>query len=386
MLMYGYEKVIVIELKDNWDLAMRPGGEIIRIRKKEGLHIGDVIYILPEDILSQKKDNAILFCAAGQTAASQNSDPPKKKKSSHQTKLLLRQLASVAAIFALCFSVLLFGQQLPVQVYAVASFDADQSLQVELDENLRILSVHSVDGSIPEHMLSALKGQLLQDAESELQFLVGDGPCLMGYAPQKGEADPWTELQLRALFSDRKVLLLTGTAEDIPAAKENALSLGQYIAGHHLPSPDQGVLDDLDGLNSAELEQMLDLLMDTPHWTEKPDFREAVKDLQEDLAERREEESEKDSEDDEDRDDSEEPKNPEPDTDSDTENEDDTPDDVPPEATPSEPEVPSSTDSPDSSETEDDDSDQDAEAADAAEPNAEPTPASPPSDDTEDDD
>lgn len=380
--MYGYEKVIVIELKDNWDLAMRPGGEIIRIHKKEGLHTGDVIYILPEDILSQKKNNTIPFCAAEQATAVQNPSPPNKKKTSHQTKLLLLQLASVAAIFAICFSVLLFGQHLPVQVYAVASFDADQSLQVELDENLRILSVHSVDDSIPEHMLSALKGQLLQDAESELQFLVGDGPCLMGYAPQKGEADPWTELQLRALFSDRKILLLTGTAEDIPAAKENALSLGRYIAGHHLTSPDQGVLDDLDNLDSAELEQMIDLLMNTPHWTEKPDFREAVKDLQEDLEERHEEESENDS-DDEDSDNSEEP---ETDTESDAENEDDTSDDVTPEPPPDEPNAPSSADSPDSVETEDDDSDQDDETTDSGEPDSESEPSSPSSDDSEDDD
>lgn len=292
--MYGYEKVIVMELHREWDLVMRPGGEILRIHKKEGLHVGDVIYILPEDILEAATDNKILFFPTGQKPAADPQEPPKtKKKSSHQHKILLRQLASVAAIFAICFSVLLFSNHLPVQVYAVASFDAAQGLQVELDQNLRILSVTSVDGSIPESMLAALKGRQLQDVESELRYLIGNGPCLLGYAPQSGEADPLMELQLRALLSDRGTLLLTGTAEDIPAAKESNLSLGQYIAGQQMHRPDQDMLDDWENLSTDELEQMLQMLMKTPHWTEKEDFREAVEDLQEDLVERQEEEAEK---------------------------------------------------------------------------------------------
>ncbi len=80
--MYGYEKVIVVELKSEWDLAMRPGGEIIRIRKKQGLHTGDVIYILPEDIISQKNDNTLLFCAASQPSATQNQEAQGEKKCS----------------------------------------------------------------------------------------------------------------------------------------------------------------------------------------------------------------------------------------------------------------------------------------------------------------
>lgn len=289
MRMYGYEKVIVVELKREWDLVMRPGGEIIRIHKKEGLHVGDVIYILPEDILGATKDNTILFCPAGQQSTASTPEPPKpKKKSSHQAKILMRQLASVAAIFAICFSILLFSKHMPVQVYAVASFDATQGLQVELDQNSRILSVTSVDGSIPESMLATLKGRQLQDVESELRYLIGDGPCLLGYAPQQGEADPWMELQLRELLSDRGVLLLTGTAEDIPAAKEKELSLGQYIAGHQLHSPDTDMLDDLDGMDASELEQMISLLKSTPHWEEKEDFREAVEELQEQWAEQQE--------------------------------------------------------------------------------------------------
>ncbi len=351
--MYGYEKVIVVELKSEWDLAMRPGGEIIRIRKKQGLHTGDVIYILPEDIISQKNDNTLLFCAASQPAATQNQEAPKAKKHARQTRLLLRQLASVAAIFAICFSVLLFSQHLPVQVYAVASFDADQSLQIELDKDLRILSVHSVDASIPESMLTSLKGQQLQDVERELRCLVGDGPCLLGYAPQTGEADPWLERQLQELFSDRSVLLLTGTAQDIPAAKESDLSLGQYLAGHHLPNADKDVLDDLDDLDAAALEQMINLLISTPHWSEKEDFREAVEDLQEDLEERREEEAEKASEEAEDADAE--------DEDDDTEVDDNHPDDTNLVTSPDKPETPSSADVPDVAEQEGKDEDDDAE-------------------------
>lgn len=39
------KKVIVLELKDDYALAMEEGGSIIRIKKKDGLSVGDKIWL-----------------------------------------------------------------------------------------------------------------------------------------------------------------------------------------------------------------------------------------------------------------------------------------------------------------------------------------------------
>ena len=50
-----YHKVMVMEVKEHYALAMGEDGQIVRIRYKAGMQIGDCIYILEEDLYQEEK-------------------------------------------------------------------------------------------------------------------------------------------------------------------------------------------------------------------------------------------------------------------------------------------------------------------------------------------
>ena len=45
-----YHKVIVMEIKETYALVMAEDGQILRVVYKDGMKVGDCIYILEEDI------------------------------------------------------------------------------------------------------------------------------------------------------------------------------------------------------------------------------------------------------------------------------------------------------------------------------------------------
>ena len=167
-----YKKAIVIELKDCYALAMEEGGGIIRIKKKPGLSVGDSIYVLPEDLYQKEtKASVVSFGAAG---ASQ-----KRKNSSNIHTGLWMKVASAAAVVLLCIGIM--APQMRVKAYALTSFDGDISIQLELDDQYRIIRIFSPDKGA-EEKLKALRGKHIREAGEELKALCGDGQILAGYA------------------------------------------------------------------------------------------------------------------------------------------------------------------------------------------------------------
>ena len=255
-----YEIVIVLEIHSTHILVMRQGGQVVRILRRDGLHVGQKIFILPEDILTGESPTLIAF--------------PTGPKHDTRHHAWARQLTSVAAALALCVT-LLFAPQLAVDVYAVASIDGDASVQMQLDQNERILSICSVDGSIPQSRLNLFRGRSLDQLGPELIALLGNGVYLVGYAPQADQAGA-QDLQLDQLFPNQKTILLVGTIQDVDAARQGSVSLGRYMAGLKAADSDW---DDLDDLSLCEL---MSLLEQDPHWMDLEEFREALEEKQED--------------------------------------------------------------------------------------------------------
>lgn len=48
-----YHKVIVMEIKEKYALVMTKDGGVLRVMRKDGMKVGDRIYILEEDILKE---------------------------------------------------------------------------------------------------------------------------------------------------------------------------------------------------------------------------------------------------------------------------------------------------------------------------------------------
>ena len=227
------EKGIVLEIKEQYAIVLLPGGEMIRIKRKDGLKVGAQIYILPEDHYTDSAEPSVVpFPARNQM------------KSTDRRQKLLRQIAGLAAVFVLIVTMVLYPS-IPT-VYAVASFDGEQDLQLELDRKSRIMNGYSYGEQLPEENLQKLKGQKLADVGEELTAFLGNGPVLIGYASyqEDAEGDAQTEQMLREMFSNHIILYLSGNGEDIELAESAKMSLGFHLAGEVVDQDTREILDE----------------------------------------------------------------------------------------------------------------------------------------------
>lgn len=261
-----YKKVIVLELKTAYALVMEEGGAILRIYRKDGLAVGDTIYVLPEDIYQEKRASAVIpFPAGGKGSSSSRK---------HNGKSIWLRLGGMVAMLALCIS--LFLPKFSMTVYAVVSFDGDSSIQVELDHDGRILSAISLDGSVTQDDLDSLKGKTIEDAASDLNTWCGDGSILIGYTLMDGsEGGPATLQSIQALFTKQSVVCLSGVAGDVHAADGQSVSLGRYLMSQ---MKTEDLNDILEELPPETIEQML---KENPAWSSYPEFQEALEELRE---------------------------------------------------------------------------------------------------------
>ena len=215
-----YKKAIVMEIKAAYAIAMEEGGGIIRIKKKDGLSVGDSIYVLPEDLYHQK--NA---CAGFSGSGSKKTllFLPSVQKST------LFKIASIAAMLILCITLVI--PQLSVTTYAQASFDGAGSIQLSLDRNFQIIKAISPDQSVPDSVLRTLHGKRIDDAKEELYSACGSDSILVGYAlTDENEDSSALASHLESLFPSQSVTFVNGTNQDIENAAKEELSLGKYLA------------------------------------------------------------------------------------------------------------------------------------------------------------
>ncbi|EJX01263.1 hypothetical protein EVA_10632, partial [gut metagenome] len=88
------EKVLILELKEAYALAMEEGGSVVRIKRKSGLSVGDEIYILPEDLYEQTENAILVPIANAQT-----------KKNRTKRQKIWTNVLKVAAVFVLLITV-----------------------------------------------------------------------------------------------------------------------------------------------------------------------------------------------------------------------------------------------------------------------------------------
>ena len=157
-----YDEAIILEVKRNYAIAMKSGGEICRINLKDGIKIGDSVYILPEDIYKENK-NAVLSPTALPIGEIKNK--PLRKN--------IQRIAGLVAVFLICCTVFLFQQPFKVSACSVISFDSNGSIQLELDKDYNIIRATSVDGSVSQTVLDGLVGKNLKVIATELYNISG---------------------------------------------------------------------------------------------------------------------------------------------------------------------------------------------------------------------
>ena len=199
-------KVIIMEVKDDYAIVMTSDFEFIKIKKKKSMTEGQKIYIVDEDI-----------CQGGDKTSLSN-----KNK-------LLKILGLVAILLGIILLAFLFNP-FKKDTYATASFDGDASIEFSLDENKKITKAISRDDSIPSVELENLKGKSFEYGLDEIDdYLENDNYILASCYVPSGENDNYIDDIRTAIDKELSdVIFINANKDDIKQAQKENKTLGQY--------------------------------------------------------------------------------------------------------------------------------------------------------------
>ena len=220
-----YHKVIVMEIKETYALVMAEDGQILRVVYKDGMKVGDCIYILEEDILKKdsfKEENHASIIPFVE-----------RKKTGNQHKTLWKKMVAVAAAFALfvtSFAVL----SKPEKAYAMVSVDGEKAVEVVLNQKNRVKEADSKNDSLTREEKKKIKGEKVETIKNYFsQDLSDKETIIVGYAFLEDESEEERaalQRRLEKTFGTEHLLYLAGDKEDVENAKKAGKSLGIYLA------------------------------------------------------------------------------------------------------------------------------------------------------------
>lgn len=211
-----YLKVLVMEIKEKYCLVMTQDGEILRIKRKKDMKVGDQIFILQEDLYQGESE-----------------EQPVLQKKNKNRKIFWGGIAAVAASAVLLVGASAYVNQINAS-YALVSVDGAMSVQLELNKKGKVKKAISYDHTLTDAELKSLEGKELQEAAESLKLTTDDPKqkWLISYAFYQEETlkDAGFQKKLEAIFKEEDAFCLKGDKEDIEKAEEENKTLGNYLA------------------------------------------------------------------------------------------------------------------------------------------------------------
>ena len=272
-----YLKVLVMEIKEDYCLAMTEDGAVVRIRKKDGMKVGRRIYILHEDLFH--KEDSI------------------QKISEKGKKIISWKIMTVAAaVLAAVIGLTLFIRISSVP-YAVVAVDGQRSIQFELDEKHTVKKAVSYNHSFSQKSLEKLEGKKLEEAGEILKqtkSFPDEEHRIIGYGfyeENQKEAENFEKL-LQKVLGNEETVYMQGTVSDVEQAKKEKKPLSIFLLekaakGEQL----EEILEEFPPEKAAKFLKRYPELA-----TFSEIFEEDVEEEQEELEEKKEEKEEKESE------------------------------------------------------------------------------------------
>ena len=261
-----YHKVIVMEIKETYALVMAEDGQILRVVYKDGMKVGDCIYILEEDILKKdsfKEENHASIIPFAE-----------RKKSGNQHKTLWKKMVAVAAacaLFVTSFAVL----SKPEKAYAMVSVDGEKAVEVVLNQKNRVKEADSKNDSLTGEEKKEIKGEKVETIKNYFsQDLSGKETIIVGYAFLENESEEERaalQRRLEKAFGTEHLLYLAGDKEDVENAKKAGKSLGIYLAEQILTGDNYNKV-----VNEATEEEILELLEKNPSFMDDPALKKTI--------------------------------------------------------------------------------------------------------------
>lgn len=255
-----------MEIKETYALVMAEDGQILRVVYKDGMKVGNRIYILEEDILKKdsfKEENHASIIPFAE-----------RKKTGNQHKTFWKKMVAVAAAFALfvtSFAVL----SKPEKAYAMVSVDGEKAVEVVLNQKNRVKEADSKNDSLTREEKKKIKGEKVETIKNYFsQDLSDKETIIVGYAFLKDESEEERaalQRRLEKTFGTEHLLYLAGDKEDVENAKKAGKSLGIYLAEQILAGESFHKV-----VNETTEEEILELLEKNPSFMEEPILKESI--------------------------------------------------------------------------------------------------------------
>ncbi|MGN1033719.1 MAG: anti-sigma factor domain-containing protein [Intestinibacter sp.] len=220
-------KVIIMEIKDDYAIAMTPEFEFVKIKKKNSMQEGQKIYIVDEDI-----------CYSNE------------KVPFFKNKKFIKGLGLLAILIGAILAVWLLLNPFKNNSYAVISLDGNASLEMELDENKDVVEATSRDNSIPNKELDYIEGETLDDAIDHVSDLLeNDNYILAGYSISDENNTAYDkDLKYTVQKYLPYTLFIKSDIEDRKLADSEGMTLGMYELKdmHYLEELESCVENDVD--------------------------------------------------------------------------------------------------------------------------------------------
>ena len=214
-----------MELKDQYALVMAEEGEILRVRRKEGMKVGNCIYVLEEDFVRHEETDTISKVL---------NLSEKKKNRRHSYPLWKQAMAAVAALVIFMTSAVILLK--PETAYAMVSVDGNKNVEVLINQKHTVKEAESGNDKMAKVELEDLKGKKVdavkdyfeEDTEKKETLVVGYALCKDATTQEVEDL----HRQLEKIFGTEHVLYICGNQEDIKQAKKEGKSLGMYLVEH----------------------------------------------------------------------------------------------------------------------------------------------------------
>lgn len=263
-----YHKVIVMEIKETYALVMAEDGQILRVVYKDGMKVGNRIYILEEDILKKdsfKEENHASIIPFAE-----------RKKTGNQHKTFWKKMVAVAAAAACALFVTSFAVlSKPEKAYAMVSVDGEKAVEVVLNQKNRVKEADSKNDSLTGEEKKEIKGEKVETIKNYFsQDLSGKETIIVGYAFLENESEEERaalQRRLEKAFGTEHLLYLAGDKEDVENAKKAGKSLGIYLAEQILTGDNYNKV-----VNEATEEEILELLEKNPSFMDDPALKKTI--------------------------------------------------------------------------------------------------------------
>lgn len=253
-------KGIVVEINNKSAIVMKKTGEMIKIKAKEKLEVGDKIYFFDEDIINKKKQNF------------------------SKTIIPILTVAALLMVVLLC--------NLPIQMnksYAIVTLDINPSIELAVDKEGKIIEVRGINADAVALSLDKIEGMNLKDGMKEIKDSLSkegylkdkNNNILIGFAFLEDEDIEFEDIiqnDIKTVFNNMTIAYLKGNREDLNMANDQGISLGRYEADLEI---DDLMEDSIENLSVEELVRLLEECKDIEFLDE-----EIMEEIEEELEDR----------------------------------------------------------------------------------------------------